>query len=139
MRNKRKKHFASFRFEAKITAHPISKAESSHKARNIPVPPAKHPGFDGLSSGLLANFSAVGRHPQDCSDDPFRPLAILPHAIWAAKHRPVIPEVYGPVLSGLDFAFVYLDDVLNDSSSPEEHLLHLGLVLQPACANMGGF
>jgi hypothetical protein len=34
------------------------------------------------------------------------------------------------VLNGLDFAFVYLDDVLIGSSSPEEHLLHLRLFLQ---------
>ena len=34
------------------------------------------------------------------------------------------------VLSSLDFAFCYLDDILIGSSSPEEHLLHLHLVLQ---------
>ena len=34
------------------------------------------------------------------------------------------------VLSGLDFAFCYLDDILIGSSTPDEHLLHLHLVLQ---------
>jgi hypothetical protein len=34
------------------------------------------------------------------------------------------------VLSGLDFAFCYLDDILIGSSSTEEHLHHLHLVLQ---------
>ncbi len=34
------------------------------------------------------------------------------------------------VLSGLDFAFCYLDDILIGSSSTEEHLQHLHLVLQ---------
>ncbi len=34
------------------------------------------------------------------------------------------------VLSGLDFAFCYLDDMLIGSSSTEEHLHHLHLVLQ---------
>ncbi len=34
------------------------------------------------------------------------------------------------VLSGLDFAFVYSDDILIGSASPQEHLLHLHLVLQ---------
>ena len=34
------------------------------------------------------------------------------------------------VLAGLDFAFCYLDDILIASSSEEEHLQHLQLVLQ---------
>jgi hypothetical protein len=34
------------------------------------------------------------------------------------------------VLSSLDFAFCYLDDILIGSSAPDEHLLHLHLVLQ---------
>ncbi len=34
------------------------------------------------------------------------------------------------VLDGLDFAFCYLDDILIGSTSPEEHLHHLHLVLQ---------
>ncbi len=34
------------------------------------------------------------------------------------------------VLSGLDFAFCYLDDILIGSSSTEEHMQHLHLVLQ---------
>jgi hypothetical protein len=34
------------------------------------------------------------------------------------------------VLSSLDFAFCYLDDILIGSSTPDEHLLHLHLVLQ---------
>ena len=33
------------------------------------------------------------------------------------------------VLDGLDFCFVYLDDVLIGSKSPEEHVLHLREVL----------
>ena len=33
-------------------------------------------------------------------------------------------------MSGLDFAFCYLDDILIGSSTPDEHLLHLHLVLQ---------
>jgi hypothetical protein len=34
------------------------------------------------------------------------------------------------VLSSLDFAFCYLDNILIGSSTPDEHLLHLHLVLQ---------
>ncbi len=34
------------------------------------------------------------------------------------------------VLSSLDFAFCYQDDILIGSSTPDEHLLHLHLVLQ---------
>jgi hypothetical protein len=34
------------------------------------------------------------------------------------------------VLVGLDFAFCYLDDILISSSSEDEHLRHLQLVLQ---------
>ena len=35
----------------------------------------------------------------------------------------------GKVLDGLDFCFVYVDDVLIMSKSPEEHVLHLREVL----------
>ncbi len=33
-------------------------------------------------------------------------------------------------MSGLDFAFCYLDGILIGNSSPDEHLLHLQLELQ---------
>ncbi len=37
---------------------------------------------------------------------------------------------WGRGLAGLDFAFCYLDDILIGSTSTEEHIYHLHLVLQ---------
>jgi hypothetical protein len=63
---------------------------------------------------------------------------ITPFGLWKFLRMPFglrnagqsFQRFMDEVLSGLDFAFCYLDDILIGSSSTEEHLHHLHLVLQ---------
>ncbi len=66
----------------------------------------------------------------DGGDHPLQTLGISPHAIRVEECWAVIPAVHGRSPEGLNFAFCYLDDILIGSSSPDQHLLHLHLVLQ---------
>ncbi len=63
---------------------------------------------------------------------------ITPFGLWELSRMPFrlrnasqsFQRFMDVVLSGLDFTFCYLDDILIGSSSTEEHLHHLQLVLQ---------
>ncbi len=65
-------------------------------------------------------------------------VVITPFGLWEFLRMPFGLRNAGQsfqrfmveVLAGLDFAFCYLDDILISSTSPEEHLRHLHLVLQ---------
>jgi hypothetical protein len=71
-------------------------------------------------------------------DDIHKMAVITPFGLWEFCRMPFwlcnagqsFQRFMDQVLNGLDFAFVYLDNVLIGSHSPEEHLLHLRLVLQ---------
>ena len=70
--------------------------------------------------------------------DIHKTAVITPFGLWEFLRMPFglrnagqsFQRFMDEVLSSLDFAFCYLDDILIGSSSPEEHLLHLHLVLQ---------
>ncbi len=70
--------------------------------------------------------------------DIHKTAVIMPFGLWEFLRMPFglrnagqsFQRFMDKVLSGLDFAFCYLDDILIGSSSTEEHLHHLHLVLQ---------
>jgi hypothetical protein len=70
--------------------------------------------------------------------DIHKTAVITPFGLWEFLRMPFglrnagqsFQRFMDEVLSGLDFAFCYLDDILIGSSTPDEHLLHLHLVLQ---------
>jgi hypothetical protein len=70
--------------------------------------------------------------------DIHKTAVITPFGLWEFLRMPFglrnagqsFQRFMDEVLSGLDFAFCYLDDILIGSSSTEEHLHHLHLVLQ---------
>jgi hypothetical protein len=70
--------------------------------------------------------------------DIHKTAVITPFGLWEFQWMPFglrnadqsFQRFMDEVLSGLDFAFCYLDDILIGSSSTEEHLQHLHLVLQ---------
>ncbi len=70
--------------------------------------------------------------------DIHKKAVITPFGLWEFLRMPFglcnagqsFQRFMDEVLSGLDFAFCYLDDILIGSSSTEEHMQHLHLVLQ---------
>jgi hypothetical protein len=70
--------------------------------------------------------------------DIHKTAVITPFGLWEFLRMPFglrnagqsFQSFMDEVLSGLDFAFCYLDDILIGSSSTEEHMQHLHLVLQ---------
>ena len=70
--------------------------------------------------------------------DIHKTAVITPFGLWEFLRMPFglrnagqsFQRFMDEVLSGLDFAFCYLDDILIGSSSTEEHMQHLHLVLQ---------
>jgi hypothetical protein len=70
--------------------------------------------------------------------DIHKTAVITPFGLWKFLRMPFglcnagqsFQRFMDEVLSGLDFAFCYLDDILIGSSSTEEHMQHLHLVLQ---------
>ncbi len=71
-------------------------------------------------------------------DDIPKTAVITPFGLFEFLHIPFGPQNVGQsfqrfmdqILSGLDFCFGYIDDLLIASKSPEEHIQHLRLVLE---------
>ncbi len=71
-------------------------------------------------------------------EDIHKTAVITPFGLWEFRRMPFGPRNAGQsfqrfmdqVFNGLDCAFVYLDEILVGSASPEEHLRHLWEVLQ---------
>ena len=82
---------------------------------------------------LCKGFHQIPVRPQDVP----KTAVITPFGLWEFLRLPfgmrnagqIFQRFMDKVLDSLDYCFVYVDDVLIGSKSPEEHVLHLREVL----------
>ena len=75
---------------------------------------------------LPPDSGSCRRRQQDCSQHTIRPLRVHSDTINGLKNAAqAFQRLMDTVCNGLDFVFLYIDDILVSSTSTEQHMLHL--------------
>lgn len=75
----------------------------------------------GCIKSLPPNSCSSGGYSQDHGDHTIWAFQIRTHAFWAARRITDVPAILNDILTGLNFAFAYLDDFL----ITDEHKTHM--------------